>query len=397
MSGAGLRALLLALCGLSLLGCSRDHASLAAGPYVQDVTTASAIVAAISDGETTYRVRWGEAGGELSSEVKDADPARLHGLQLDGLQPGRRYDYRLENAEGGVIGTGQITTAPLDSSADCHFLVLGDSGGTDEDEDERPLVAESQGVLSQLSGSSGDENRQGDVARAMQGRGADLVLHLGDVVYPAGEREDYPEGYFRPFAELIRDVPVYATLGNHDVKTENGAPFLENFYAPRGGPDAEGRTYSFDWGVVHFTCLDVVSSDYGPGSAQGRWLAQDLARSAARWKVVFFHYPPFSPEGKGNTGVRADLLPLLEEGRVDLVLSGHDHAYARFTPRHGTLFVVSGGGGKNLRQISGDDQLAMDYAESVFHFLDVRASGTTLELTAIDAAGNAFDHLALLK
>lgn len=376
-------------------GCGTRRVDMSSGSYVQDVTTQSAIVAAVSESPTKLRLLWGPAGAPPQQTLTEEAAVQVHGIRAEGLEPGTLYGYRLEALSGQVVGEGSFRSAPDASDAPCRVLVLGDSGGTDADEGE--LVNEGRALLEQAQGSGGDEKRQAEVVAAMLGRPRpDLVLHLGDVVYPSGARRDYPEGYFRPFAPLIKDVPVYPTLGNHDTKTEGGAPFLETFFTPAGGPDGEGRIYSFDWGTAHFVCLDDVSTAFEAGSAQARWLSADLRASRAPWKIVYFHVPPFSPEG-GAVPVRDELVPLLEEGGADLVLCGHSHTYGRFKPRGKTLYVVSGGGGKNLRKITGDDALAMDYSESVFHFLELEISPDRLQLRAVDATGNVFDEAHLLK
>jgi len=373
---------------------------MSSGSYVQDVTTSSVIVAAVSEGSTRLRLDWSledsEAGSSPTHTLEEETPVEVHGIRAEGLQPDTRYRYALKTLTGQVVGEGSFKTAPDDAAASCRFLVLGDSGGTDTDQGE--AINAGRKVIDDVRGASGDENRQADVAAAMLGRDPDLVLHLGDVVYPAGSRRDYPEGYFRPFAPVIAETPVYPTLGNHDIKTEGGAPYLETFFTPRNGPDREGRIYSFNWGSVHFVSLDVVSSPFEPGSPQLTWLAQDLARSKARWKVAFFHVPPFSVEGGGNELIQNQILPVLEAGGVDLVLNGHDHAYGRFQPRKGILYVVSGGGGKSLRKVTQvHNQLPLQYVESVFHFLEVEVTQDRLLLRAIDATGNVFDETHLVK
>ena len=93
--------------------------------------------------------------------------------------------------------------------------------------------------------------------------------------------------------------------------------------------------------------------------------------------------------------LQGDLVEVLEELGVDLVLSGHDHHYARFFPRKATTFVVTGGGGKNLYRVKDAENLV--YAESVFHFLEVHADATSLVLRALDLSGATFDELTIRK
>ena len=85
-----------------------------------------------------------------------------------------------------------------------------------------------------------------------------------------------------------------------------------------------------------------------------------------RWTVMTFHHPVFSPgSDRDNIEIRELWKPLIDEFKVDLVLSGHDHSYARtgqvdtedlvnvptgyqqaYDPEIGTVYVVSVSGPK---------------------------------------------------
>ena len=390
LSAAGLAA--------ALPGCSASRrGSPAGGPYLQDVRPDRATVAAVTRGGERLRLAWSPAPGSVgrAGEAVDPDPVQVHGLVARDLSPGSAYAYRLEDERGRALGEGTFRTAPPPGDAGpVTFVALGDSGGT--------AASSALGELGDdlersFAGEDRDENQQARVAAAVLGASRpDLVLHTGDVVYPSGAAEDYAEALFRPFAGLIAGVPLYPTLGNHDVKSGGGRPYLENFFLPEGGPDPERRAYGFQRGPAHFVSLDVMSSSIAPGSDQLLWLEEELGRSEATWKVVFFHVPPHGPSRHGdNEQLKADLVPLLERSGVDLVLSGHDHVYARYLPIGGATYVVTGGGGKSLYEVVPDPRLA--YAESVFHFVEGVIEGKELRLRAVDARGVPFDSTTLRK
>jgi 3',5'-cyclic AMP phosphodiesterase CpdA len=55
-----------------------------------------------------------------------------------------------------------------------------------------------------------------------------------------------------------------------------------------------------------------------------------LATNPHKWSIVLMHAPPFATRpGRSNPAVVARWLPILEAHDVDLVLTGHDHSYAR--------------------------------------------------------------------
>ena len=65
------------------------------------------------------------------------------------------------------------------------------------------------------------------------------------------------------------------------------------------------------------------------------WLRMDLAETTNNWIIAFYHHPEYT-KGSHNSDteieliqMRENLLPILEEGGVDLVLTGHSHVYER--------------------------------------------------------------------
>ncbi len=93
--------------------------------------------------------------------------------------------------------------------------------------------------------------------------------------------------------------------------------------------------YSFDHANIHFVCLDSMISSRSSTGAMAQWLTNDLAGTTQTWLVAFWHHPPYT-KGSHNSDteselvqMRQNLLPHLENYGVDLVLTGHSHAYER--------------------------------------------------------------------
>ena len=66
------------------------------------------------------------------------------------------------------------------------------------------------------------------------------------------------------------------------------------------------------------------------------WLEMDLARTAKRWRIVFFHHAVFAhgPHGtygdiRQNRRMRQLMVPILQRYGVQLAIFGHDHLYQR--------------------------------------------------------------------
>lgn len=166
MSGARALALVALLGGGAAWsqGCGQRAERLAAGPYVQHVTSSSAVVAAITDAPGRLVLRFGAGEGEapLDREVREAEPVQVHGLMAEGLSPDTTYRYSLEAEGGAPLGGATFHTAPGPEGERVVFLAVGDSGGTDDDDG--PIVEAAEGVLDDVRGAGGDENQQGRVS-----------------------------------------------------------------------------------------------------------------------------------------------------------------------------------------------------------------------------------------
>ncbi|WP_425806607.1 metallophosphoesterase family protein [Desulfitobacterium sp. Sab5] len=112
-----------------------------------------------------------------------------------------------------------------------------------------------------------------------------FVVDNGDLVY-GGEPNRY-----RLFYETVSklQVPLYTTLGNHDIR-ENGLPTYTELFGP--------AYYSFDYLQNHFIFLDS-SRGWTEKTAippeQYRWLEADLQKAQGKRIFVVSHIPPTDP------------------------------------------------------------------------------------------------------
>jgi acid phosphatase type 7 len=340
-------------------------------PYVQGVTAYSAVICWVSQHPGSGVVEYGKTP-ELGRKETDPRVRRRHVVALAGLDPCSTYHYRVGGV-GESSSKGSLRTAPVGEDSRFRFAVVGDSGS---------------GGKGQLA-----------VAALLGCLEPDLVLHTGDVVYPAGQERHYNRRFFAPYRNLIKTVPVFPVLGNHDVMRGDGTAFLENFHPPLESPRGTKRYYSFDWGNTHFVALDseLYHGDRGSDpERQKDFLEQDLAASRKRWKIAFLHRSPYGSSRHGGDGrVREDLEPLFARHAVDLVFSGHDHVYERTVPIRGVTYVVSGGGGRRLYPAGNGEFTASSV--SAHHAVLVRVSGRRLLLEAVEVGGKVVDRLELLE
>ena len=184
------------------------------------------------------------------------------------------------------------------------------------------------------------------------------VFTAGDNVYESGTAREYTECYVPSWGRhLARTRPA---PGNHDWGTADLAGYFGYFGAAAQGPDGSSW-YSYDLGTWHVIVLDSMCEKVGgcdAASPQGRWLAADLAASAATCTLAIFHHPRFSSGEHGDLESMDGFWRPLYAAGVDVVVNGHDHDYERFAPQdpdgaadpaRGIRQFIVGTGGAQLR------------------------------------------------
>lgn len=256
----------------------------------------------------------------------------------------------------------------------------------------RPFDASSRpdvrlGIVGDVGTGDGAERATADAMDGLElSAPFDALILLGDNVYPDGDAEQLQAKVFGPFGAVL-DTPtdLLVALGNHDVRTGDGARQIRAFGLP-------GRWYARDFGSVAVIVLD---SNRSRDPQQRVWLEQTLSTSKATWKIVATHHPPYSAGYHGSDGAtRAAFAPLFERYGVQLVVSGHDHDYQRNKVINGVTYIVSGAGAK-LRAAGRSDFTLVSW--STLHFLDVAAYPDRLEVRAVDQQARAFDAVTLRR
>jgi predicted phosphodiesterase len=272
----------------------------------------------------------------------------------------------------------------------CTLLSVALSARERKDVDLR-LPLERGSVRFAVIGDSGTGDKaQYDVAKEMevyrQAVGFDFVLMLGDNIYGGHSPRDFAQKFELPYKPLLdAGVKFYASLGNHDD------PNIERLYKPFN-MNGE-RYYNFGKGNVEFYALDSNYMD----PKQLSWLEERLRSSHAAWKICFFHHPLYS-DGKSHgpdLDLRNQLTPLLKSYGVNVVFSGHEHAYERIKPEDGIYFFIQGSSGKLVQ----NDFHRRDVMESSFDrdrtFMLVEITGDKLYFQTVSRGGQIVDSREL--
>jgi predicted phosphodiesterase len=248
---------------------------------------------------------------------------------------------------------------PLEDKS-TRFAVIGDSG-------------------------TGDQ-QQYDVAKEMQAYqravGFDFVIMLGDNIYGGHQPPDFAQKFEIPYKPLLdAGVKFYASLGNHDD------PNVERLYKPFN-MNGE-RYYTFKKGGVSFFALDSNYMDL----KQLAWLQPALETAPTRWKICFFHHPLYN-DGKSHgpdVDLRSQLVPIFKRYGVNVVFSGHEHAYERIKPEGGIHYFVLGSSGKLVRNDFHRKEVMATSFDRDRTFMLVEVAGGNLYFQTISRSGQTVD------
>ena len=301
-------------------------ASVIRGPYLQMGTDKTMTVRWRTETKIDSVVRYGSSFDNLNQTATVSSTDTEHEVTVTGLSPLTQYYYSVGSSDETVAGgdsSYRFTTSPsADNSTPTRVLLFGDSGTESDDAD---------AVYKAYLNYPGAEN-------------TNLWIMLGDNAYNDGTDSNYQNALFKVYPELLRRTPLWSTLGNHDghsadSNSESG-PYYDIFTFPRNaevGGLASGTEayYSFDYGNIHFVCLDSYGTDRSAGGAMMSWLENDLSVNNKKWLIAFWHHPAYSKGSHDSDSedelveMRQNALPILEKHGVDLVFSGHSHSYER--------------------------------------------------------------------
>ena len=362
--------------------------SFRVAPYLQYGTKTSMVVLWETETPATTRIeygesRFGDASPNLSGALELPDTRTMHEVVLEGLDTETKYFWRAvsvtESGDSLVSEPSTFRTTVQDSTA-FAFLLYGDTQSNPE----------VWGKLAQL----GWEERP------------NFALLAGDLVDRGGNIDDWLVEFFPPANVLMRRVPLYTALGNHEDDHENYYKYMHN-------PPPEYH-YTFTYGNAQFFIIDT-NRPVHEGSEQYIWLEEQLAKSTAPWKFVVHHHPPYSSEendhgdswtGSTSYGTHArNLVPLYEHYGVDFCLFGHVHMYERTWPlldgqvnqKNGVVYINSGGAGGGLEQFAPTRSWFSAKVRSVHHYGYFMVHDNMVQFQAIDEEGRLFDSFQLNK
>jgi hypothetical protein len=308
---------------------------------------------------------------------------------LDGLTPETTYYYKVSNNGGSTWNAGAYFTTGKTGVQNFTFCATGD-------ENENPDTANV--VASILAYKPDFTIVAGDLSYASGGVDT-LAKPYGDtgVTTQAGYSPSDWDTFFSYIGEAAQYIPWIVGVGNHEMEpltvdgyagiltrfpdlaqianggsniAGNGSSFTYTgpSFTANGYTITQGTKYStgspvvrtFTYGNVAFIQLDgndlSAEISYNNGYTDGQqtsWLVAQLATyraagSGIDFVLVYFHNCPYCSNTThgSDAGIRNVWQPIFDTWNVDLVISGHVHAYERSNPLYDNEVVksISSGG-----------------------------------------------------
>ena len=171
------------------------------------------------------------------------------------------------------------------------------------------------------------------------GNKASFVLSSGDQIQStkkkspnkaAWGRESEYSGYLSP--DVLKNLPVATTVGNHDADNANYTYHFNTANASELGSNGKvGGDYWFKHDNALFIMLNTQDTNV---EEHRQFIEQTVAANKdCKWRIVTLHQDIYGSAEHSNepeiTNLRYQLAPIFEDNKVDVVLTGHDHAYSR--------------------------------------------------------------------
>ncbi|XP_057960014.1 purple acid phosphatase 23 isoform X2 [Malania oleifera] len=260
----------------------------------------------------------------------------IHHVRLDDLEPGTKYYYKCGDSSFPAMSEEHVfETLPLPgpNAYPRRIAVVGDLGLTRNSTTTIDHLIRNDPSMILMVGDLTYANQY----RTTGGKGApDFSRAFPD----APIRETYQprwDGWGRFMEPLTSRVPMMVIEGNHEIE-----------------PQASGITFK-----SYLTRFAVPSKE----CAQYAWLKEDLQKidlSMTPWLVAAWHppwYNSYSSHYQEFECMRQEMEALLYLHGVDIVFSGHVHAYERMNRVYnysldpcGPVYISVGDGG-NIEQV----------------------------------------------
>ena len=311
------------------------------GPYLQELSEhAVTIVFTTSDKGFSW-VEVKPDGGEAERHYTVRNGLRdayntFNVIRVENLRPDTRYQYRLCSKQiadfqpykvtfgDSIVSPWRRFSTPDPKATACSFIALSDMH---QQPDKLGRLLNQAGVGS-----------------------ADMIFYVGDMMNYYDNEETPFRSFIDKSVELFAsEKPFVLVRGNHETRGNMAREYAR--YVPKSSGKYYGAYRVGDIMFVVLDCGEDKPDDFwvyagltdfdGYRTEQAAWfgkLIRSKAYKSAKWRIVMNHFPPLShmegdnPERHGIQDITDKFLPLYNQAKIDLMISGHTHAYEFMSP-----------------------------------------------------------------
>ena len=311
------------------------------GPYLQELSEhAVTFVFTTSDKGFSW-VEVKPDGGEAERHYTVRNGLRdayntFNVIRVENLRPDTRYQYRLCSKQiadfqpykvtfgDSIVSPWRRFSTPDPKATACSFIALSDMH---QQPDKLGRLLNQAGVGS-----------------------ADMIFYVGDMMNYYDNEETPFRSFIDKSVELFAsEKPFVLVRGNHETRGNMAREYAR--YVPKSSGKYYGAYRVGDIMFIVFDCGEDKPDDFwvyagltdfdGYRTEQAAWfgeLIRSKAYKSAKWRIVMNHFPPLShmesdnPARHGIQDITDKFLPLYNQAKIDLMISGHTHAYEFMSP-----------------------------------------------------------------
>lgn len=322
----------------------------------------------------------------VRERILKSDYYRYH-VELSGLTQGTEYRYTIgENAFSGSFHVPQESDVT-------RFLYLGDV---------------------QFQESMEEYEEWGQMVRRAYREHPELDFAVigGDLVNSPGELPQWEE--FLEACDVFAKLPVATVAGNHEGVHSNYT-YQKLFALPDDAPGGLSgeEFYSLDFGNVRMLMMDSSFLTKERRQSMGKdawakeeqrveaWIRSRTGSCEKPWLAAVIHHPVYGMHDGDTVSpqIRELWKPLLEEGGVRIVFSGHQHLYQRTKSIHGVVYLMGNSGQRESRFFHGNN--LPEYTQQIYdrgaNYQIVEVGARRLKMTSYNQKGLVIDETVLGK
>lgn len=322
----------------------------------------------------------------VRERILKSDYYRWH-VRLTGLTQGTEYRYTIgENAFSGSFRVPQESDVT-------RFLYLGDV---------------------QFQESMEEYEEWGQMVRRAYREHPDLDFAVigGDLVNSPGELSQWET--FLEACDVFAKLPVVTVAGNHEGVHSNYT-YQKLFALPDDAEEDQSgeEFYSLDFGNVRMLMMDSSFLTEERRQSMGKdawakeeqrveaWIRSRTGSCEKPWLAAVIHHPVYGMHDGDTVSpqIRELWKPLLEEGRVRIVFSGHQHLYQRTKSIHGVVYLMGNSGQRESRFFHGNN--LPEYTQQIYdrgaNYQIVEVGARRLKMTSYNQKGLVIDETVLGK